>query len=495
MNPKTAAILFVIAAALAAFVHFYEIGGEEARKGAEEAEKRLFPKVEQAAVESISLIASDGPSVLVERREGAWRLIEPLDFAADTFAVDGIASALAQMASESVIDEPRPAEVYGLDAEDTVVHFTAGGSEYALRTGDSTPVGANVYAAIEGDDRVYTVAAYRTQSLRKPLDELRDKRIADFDQSAVKRFTASWPTGRVVVERSGEGWHLLEPVQEAADNEAVDGLLSGLVFLRAEGFVDDPAPELEAGFEVPEFAIEIELSIVAADAGQAPAPLRVAVGGLNDSGTHRLVKGAAQSLFTIASARLDEFPRSVVEYRDRQLGLFSPALATRVELGFHSDLGVTTAVTARRGAEGWTSSPDPISEEKLASLVAELSRLRADGIIAEAMGTDELQAIGLDPPKAIISVFGDSAAEGEGGAPLLVELQLGSIRAEGIPARTPQRETVFELNGVLAEQIPVSLEAFRNYFVSQPEPEPEPEVGSGLNDEMAFEFDEIAEPE
>jgi hypothetical protein len=47
MNPKTTAVLFAIAAALAAFVYFYEIEGEQARVEAKAAEKRLFPNVEQ----------------------------------------------------------------------------------------------------------------------------------------------------------------------------------------------------------------------------------------------------------------------------------------------------------------------------------------------------------------------------------------------------------------------------------------------------------------
>ena len=36
MNPKTTGILFLVAAALAAFVYLYEIRGEEGRRAAEE---------------------------------------------------------------------------------------------------------------------------------------------------------------------------------------------------------------------------------------------------------------------------------------------------------------------------------------------------------------------------------------------------------------------------------------------------------------------------
>jgi hypothetical protein len=41
MRPKTTGILLLLAAALGAFVYFYEIRGADARREAEEREKRL----------------------------------------------------------------------------------------------------------------------------------------------------------------------------------------------------------------------------------------------------------------------------------------------------------------------------------------------------------------------------------------------------------------------------------------------------------------------
>ena len=149
MNPKTTGILFAIAAALGAFVYFYEIRGEEGRKQAEEAEKRLFPVIEAETIESITLPAGDSPAVRIERRDGRWQIVAPIDFAADTFAADGIASALAELTSESQVEDPQPHEVYGLDAADRNVHFRAGGVERVLRLGDNTPLGSNSYAAVD----------------------------------------------------------------------------------------------------------------------------------------------------------------------------------------------------------------------------------------------------------------------------------------------------------------------------------------------------------
>ncbi len=51
MNPRTTGIVFLVAAALFAFVYFYEIQGGPAREQAEEESKRLFPGLEDEAVE------------------------------------------------------------------------------------------------------------------------------------------------------------------------------------------------------------------------------------------------------------------------------------------------------------------------------------------------------------------------------------------------------------------------------------------------------------
>jgi hypothetical protein len=183
MNPRITGIVFLIAAALFAFVYFYEIRGGPAREQAEEEAKRLFAGLEDEAVEWIALTTRDGSEARVERREDGWELAEPLVFPADEFTVDGMASALAQLSSEAVLDDPQPPGVYGLDADEREVRFGAAGEKFALRTGDKTPVGGNAYASVGGSDAVYIVQSYRINALQKDLDDLRDKRILRFDAS------------------------------------------------------------------------------------------------------------------------------------------------------------------------------------------------------------------------------------------------------------------------------------------------------------------------
>jgi hypothetical protein len=445
---------------------------------AKAAEKRLFPDVEQGEIASISLRVSDTPEIRIERRDGRWRIVTPIDFAADTFAADGVASALTQLMSESVIEDPRPPDVYGFGAGGAEVRFAVGDLEKTLRIGSETPVGSNTYASVEGDDRVHTVASYQFSSFKKKLEDFRDKRILDFDQVSVRRMAVSWPGARVVVERSDAGWQMVAPVRAPADEDTIEGLLSSLSFLRAAAFVDEPGSEEEMGFAPPQFAVELELS------GEAealdPKIARFAVGGVDESGSERFARGAADSHYTISQQSFDDLPRRLVEYRDRRLAEFAADDARRVELGFHSAAGETVAVSVTREDGGWASIAEPVRPEKLDALVDVLSRLRAADIIAEELGPAELQAMGFDPAKAVLQVYGSGEP-----ADRLAEIQLGVAFGDGVTARIPDRETIFLIDAALADAIPANLEDYRERFVAQPVPAIDAEEAVGAQPESA----------
>jgi hypothetical protein len=199
----------------------------------------------------------------------------------------------------------------------------------------------------------------------------------------------------------------------------------------------------------------------------------MAVGGVH-TGDQRVVRGAQRSLYTIPAARLDELPRELVAYRWKQLARFAIGDAHALDFFFQPASGDPVAIHAEHSDAGWTSSPEAFAAGRLDSIVAELSRLRAQGIAADEMGEAELRALGLAPPNAIVTVFGQpgegAPAAGEDGAqqpaaPILAEVQLGHVEgSEWIAARAAGDPTVYRLPYSLAEQLPVSLDAFRNRF-------------------------------
>jgi hypothetical protein len=120
-------------------------------------------------------------------------------------------------------------------------------------------------------------------------------------------------------------------------------------------------------------------------------------------------------------------------------------------------------VTATRGEQGWSSTPEAVEPAKLATMIDELSRLRADKILADAMGEAELRELGLAPPHARFTVSGEQGQ--------LAQVDLGVSKGEdGLFARSSSGSTVYLLAAHLADVLPPSLEALRSGFLVTAEP-------------------------
>jgi hypothetical protein len=456
------------------------------RRQAEEQEteaqaKRLFGALEAGQVEWVALTTSDGREVRLARQDGAWRMTEPVDFPADPTSADGIAGALATLTSEAVIDEPQPPAVYGLDEGVRLVRFAANGQEHELRIGKKTPVGANSYAATgTGDDaKVYTVATFKTSAFDKALDDLRERRPLRFEREDVTRIEAEWTGGRAVVEKQDGRWRLVEPFAGEADETTIETLLSDLAFLRAAGFVDEPPPPAEVGLERPEYRVVL---LGTAAEGEERPRWELAIGGVVKPNA-RAGKAAEPQLYEIPEDRFQKLPKKVEAFRFKQLSNYVASDAERFELIF-PDLAAAKegasdviTITGTRTEDGWDTKPEPMAAGAAARLVAELAQLDAVDIAADEVGPQELVGLGLSPPHATIRVYGkapdaaaEGTAEGQGEAPLLADLQLGVQDGNRVIARRADRSIIFRMDAAKAEEIPVSLEAFRNRFVSKEPP-------------------------
>jgi hypothetical protein len=463
MNPRNTVILALVVAALGAFLYFYEIRGQEKRADAEEAAKRLFQGISAEEIDAVVLVASGGELVRVERSGEGWRITEPVDFPADAIRADGLASSLAGLSSEALFEEPEALEEYGIGA-DPVVRFWIGETEHALFVGDKTPVAGNTYVKTGAGGQVYAVKTYHATALTRSLDELRDARVLDFDRDAVDRIEARWPGGGVVLERGEAGWRLLEPLETAADGDTVEDLLSDLHFLRADDFIDEPAPEAELGLDAPAF--EVELVAGAAEEGEAPTRTQLTIGATAD-GTHRAVRGSAENaLYRIGEERLEDFPRTVAAFRFKDLADFDASDAVRFQLVFSAEGGDASHLVSGQLEEGsWTTTPETMAADKASQMIRELSQLTAVDIVADAMGGDELRAMRLSPPAVTIRAF--AGEEGED-ASLLAEVQLGEADPErGVAAQRSGDEVIYRLDYDIAEHIPISREAFENRFLSE----------------------------
>jgi hypothetical protein len=477
MNPRTTGLLALVALVLSAFVYFYEIEGEKGREAGLESAKRLFPKVEADAVESLELTTKDGIAARFERRDGAWRVVSPVDGAGDAVALDAIASALAQLArAGSVKADLGDLAQFGLDDAAQVIRFEAKDEAHSLRVGKATPVGANVYVATDAGSEVAYVEGFRLNAWKKDLGDLRERRILALEADAVERLAISWPEadGAFEVELARDAarqWQIVKPISASADQTTVNELLSNLAYLQASGFVDERTPAVEEALR--ESAISFRWSTAVGDekgddSSREQGAFRVA--GLLDGA--RVVESGGGGLHRITAERLDDFDRRLAAYRDKQLSDLDPGAIARIELEFAvvdaqeaemSPIAPPDAADARRvvlvqKAGTWSSEGRDLDPEALAGLAANLASLRASDLVADEMGGAELASVGLAPPAVrirLVSGAGDTAES------VALEIELGRLDPErGLFARRSPDPAVFALPAELAESLPLSLGGF-----------------------------------
>ncbi|MFO0691679.1 MAG: DUF4340 domain-containing protein [Myxococcota bacterium] len=462
MSPKTTGLLALVALVLGAFVYLYEIEGESKREAELETGKRIFAGVDAAAIDGLELTTTDGVAARFERRDGEWRVVAPIEGPGDATALDAIASALSGLARAGSVDaDPGDLAQFGLAAGAQVVRFQAKEARHALSIGRATPVGGNVYVRADETGPVVYVESYRLNALKRGLGELRDRRIVRVAQDTLSRLVIAWPEGEattaVELERDASGvWQIRSPIAARADQQTVRELISNLEYLQAAGFVDERTAAVEAALR--ETVLEVRLTERAGTAADAETTKSLRIAGLQDGS--RLVESEGR-LFLLAPERLEDFVRSRDAYRDRQLVDLPPGALARLELDFAGG----GEVVLTRGEAGWSAEGREIEPDAVSSLADALTTLRAEQIVADAMGPAELASLGLAAPAVRLAL---KTAEGAGAD---VVLELGRLDPErGLFARRADEPVVYALAAALAETLPLDLAAFDERYGRRPEP-------------------------
>jgi len=464
VNPRNTLILLVLVALAGGVLWHFELR-DGARPAGDTVRTRVFPDVEATQIEWIELAQADGVVVRLEKRGEAWRLTKPIDAPADRFAADGAASALADLASETVFDpaaedaaqHPEAPESYGLTREPRV-RFSARGKTHALRLGDPTPLAGNSYVAADGDVRVFVVPQWQTNALTKPLAELREARLFDLERDKLARISLAWADGAATLEKKSGAWRLSAPLDDAADDVAVQALISDVIALRADAFLDAPPSDEELGFTAPAYRVELALE------GGASYAL---VLGAKREGERLAARSGASGAVEVAAGILERLPKSVTALRDKTLASFVSSEAQRFTLTFGEPDGGALTVTGTSTPEGWKTQP-AMAAGAASALMAEIASLAGREIAAESLGPAELAAFGLAPARARIEVRG--AGEGDA-APVLADVRLGVLRAgSGLAAQRADRGVVYWIEEARAAALPQGAEHFRASFAEPAAP-------------------------
>jgi hypothetical protein len=389
-------------------------------------------KLDRAGISQITLTRRGTPPVTLTRDAAHnWRITEPKPLNADQDAVSSLLGTVSTLNSDRVIEEKASdLKPYGLDQPADTVDITARDGTRKLLIGDETPAGQDVYALLQGDPKVYTIANDNKTSIDKGLNDLRDKRLVTIEPDKVSRIELRAKGQDMAFARIKDGWQIEKPKALRADGPAVDALVRSVCNARMDLGTsgDDHAAA--------DFAHAAPLATVVLTGDQGPQTLEVR----KNKTDYYAKTTAAEGDYKTENSIGSELDKGLDDFRSKKLFDFGFQDPNKIEL--HA--GVRSWFLTRSGADWWSNGKkmDPAAVD---SLLEKLRDLTATGFPDSGFDSPAFEATvtsndGKRVEKVLISKSGEKTIGRRENEPALYELPPNSIRelttaADGLKPR------------------------------------------------------------
>ncbi len=344
MNFRTTAILAVALAVVALIVFFTNRGDTpQPPEGG-----RAVVDLDSAKVTKITVAPTDGKTMVLEKSGSDWKLVQPISAPADTWNVDSLVRSLTELKSRGEAKSSE-AKSLGLGNPAWKIEVVAGDKSVKLSVAARPTVGDNLYVLVEGESKPRLISASLCDQLEKTPESYRQTRLVSASSSALQQITITQPDGKLVIQKKGSDWELLEPEKMPLDSSAVSDLTFAITGLTATEFVDEKdLPLIGNPAKSPKRSIWFSTEAPTTQpAATRPAGTTVAFGEF-DSILKKNVFAYLDSPRTFAkvsATSLDAFNKKPLDLRDKKVVDIVPAEVSRISVT--SDIAATTRPTSR----------------------------------------------------------------------------------------------------------------------------------------------------
>jgi hypothetical protein len=242
----------------------YAIRGRDDPQDGESALPEL-PEIDKDAVTRFEVTIGEGPTVVMAKRDGVFRVIEPVDAEADVQAID---SALEKLSSLEVagIASTNPDTHERLEVADNL------GVRVVAKAGDQVLIdirigaykGGNTMVRLAGEDQVIAVRESIKFLFNKELKDWRDRRIVDVTPDDVRAIQITSENGTFHFVRGGEddAWQPAEG-QSAIERfgaARVQSHVATFARMRAMNFAAPDVTADAAGFATPTATVTLTVA-------------------------------------------------------------------------------------------------------------------------------------------------------------------------------------------------------------------------------------------
>lgn len=414
-----------------------------------------------------------------------WALKEPIQFKADDSTVSALVSTLNNLKPETTIDlstdtpEKRRAllEEYRLsntaherkDAKSVTI-TAQDGSTYVLHLGVKHPIQAGSFAlvvrkGVPEESKIYVIPPHQITSIDQPIPSFRNKQMLSLAQADVTELEISGgkkSAKPVVAKKDGVNWSVSErgSVSAPGDNDSIESLVSGAIFLNANGFSADSKNDPRAKSLLAQSRKALKLELRTKSGAQA---LTLYERKYKDGSKEAIQVYATVSdldpLYQVETTALDRLDKGLSDLRITRL---IPTMA-RFDLGWIEIEGKGFTQTIEKSDNAWKLKGGDLENARLDAL---LDRLTSNAI----QSTLPKSGKAVDPQVRI--AFGPKPADRK--------FEFTFFRKDGhtyaIDEKSATKET-YQLQDSIVGTIPWDENAFKRG--SSPNPTKPSEAGHG----------------
>ena len=358
--------LLVVLIGLGAYLYFVE----SKRDPADTAEKRakVFT-VEADAIQEVTVRSESGQRTTLRKSGSDWQIVEPTAAPADGAEISGIASNLARLEEERLVEEnATDLGQFGLAEPRIEVAFKAGGDEQRLLIGSKTPTGSDLYAKTAAAPRVFLLASYLDSTFNRTTFDLRDKSALKFDRDGADAMEIVTAERTLSFAKKDGQWQIVQPPGARPDTAAIEGLLARLNTLQMKSIAEEAK---DYGFDKPAATVRI---------GAGSAQTTLLVGGPAEEGSV-FARDAARpaTVFTLEASLLEDLKKDVGEYRQKDIFDARAFNTTAVEI----QRATETLIFEKKDGKWHQTSPAAKEADaaRIDSLLSALTSARADTFV------------------------------------------------------------------------------------------------------------------
>jgi len=440
MNSKTTGIWFVIAAALFAFILFWEHHERGTAAAA-----NILPELNPATVTSIEIYPAGAPEISATRTNGGWQLVKPVLYPAQTTALEALLSALQQLVpvtriSPAEFREHQTTEAeFGFDDPQFSITVAAGNRNWELKVGNKTAPGDQVFLRVVGIDGAFVTDADWLKCIPRSANDWRDTALVDAGNACDRIVLTNGTRGPIELQFDATNhlWRMLRPLQARANSAHIVEALQGLYAARVSQFVtDDPKADLAA------FGLQpADLDIWLGHGTNFVAALHLGKNPTNDP-TQVFARREASNtvfttVFTTAKDPLLPWYGQVNNFRDPYLLALTAPVS---EIEVH---GQNRFTLQRRGSNDWVVVGEkfPADAENVQQFIKFLAGLRVAEFVNDVATPLDLAAYGLAAPTNQIilrSLAGNTNA-------MIAQLSFGAMQTNEIFVKGADEDFIYGL--------------------------------------------------